>query len=126
MRGTFSESKNERKIERRSESLERESECKVLIIDRGRNQIFERTKAMREYVQNLKNFKNNVAMLMIAKDQGTIENNALVLLHFTSTPSNRKISTQLLRTDTQTVFKVYAKVRKYAQFENFAFLCHKN
>ena len=23
-------------------------------------------------------------------------------------------------------FKVYAKVRKYAQFENFAFLCHKN
>ena len=32
----------------------------------------------------------------------------------------------LLRPYAQTVLKVYAKVRKSAQFENFAFLCHKN
>ena len=57
---------------------------------------------------------------------GTIENNALVLPHFTSTPSNRKISTPLLRPYAQTAFKVYAKVRKSVQFENFAFLCHQN
>ena len=54
----------------------------------------------------------------------TIENN--VLSNFTSTPSNRKISTTLLRPYAQTVFKVYAKVRKSAQFENFKFLCHRN
>ena len=57
---------------------------------------------------------------------GTIENNALVLPHFTSTPSNRKMSVPLLRTYAQTVFKVYAKVRKFAHFENLAFLCHQN
>ena len=54
------------------------------------------------------------------------ENNALVLPYFTSTPSNRKISTLLLRPYAQTVFKVYAKVRKSAQFDNFAFLCNQN
>ena len=56
----------------------------------------------------------------------TIENNALVLPHFISTPSNRKISTPLLRSYAQTVFKVFVKVWKSAQFENFAFLCHQN
>ena len=56
----------------------------------------------------------------------TIENNALVLTHFTSTPSNKKNSMPLLRSYAQTVFKVYAKVRKSAQFENFAFLCRQN
>ena len=44
----------------------------------------------------------------------------------TSTSSNRKISTPLLRPYAQTVFKVYAKVRKSAQFENFAFFCQQN
>ena len=42
----------------------------------------------------------------------TIENNAVVLPHFTSTPSNKKISTPLLRP--------YS-----AQFENFAFFVVK-
>ena len=37
--------------------------------------------------------------------QTTIENNALVLPHFTSTPSNQKMSTLLLRPYAQTVFK---------------------
>ena len=55
----------------------------------------------------------------------TIENNALVLPQFTLTPSNRKISMPLLRSYAQTIFKVYAKVRKTAQFENFAFLCRQ-
>ena len=32
----------------------------------------------------------------------------------------------LLRPYAQTVFEVYAKVRKSAQFENFPFLCHQN
>ena len=58
------------------------------------------------------------------KDTITIENNALVLPHFTFTPSNKIISTLLLRPYAQTVFKVYAKVHKSAQFENFAFYCH--
>ena len=56
----------------------------------------------------------------------TVENNALVFPHFISTPSNRKISTPLLRPYEQTVFKVHAKVRKSTQFENFGFLCHQN
>ena len=51
--------------------------------------------------------------------QSSIENNALVLPHFTSKPSNRKMSMPLLRHYAQTVFKVYVKVRKSAQFENF-------
>ena len=56
----------------------------------------------------------------------TIENNALVLPHFTSTPSNKKISMPLLRPYAPTVFKVYAKVRESAQFENIEFLCRQN
>ena len=56
----------------------------------------------------------------------TIENNTLVLPHFNSTPSNKKTLILLLRPYAQTVFLVYAKVRKSAQFKNFPFLFHQN
>ena len=58
-----------------------------------------------------------------------IENNALLLPYFTSTPSKKKFQ----RHCSEIMHKLFlnymprcANPRKSAQFENFAFLCHQN
>ena len=54
------------------------------------------------------------------------ENNAEFQLHFTPAPSNTKIPKLYVRYHVKTISKGLAKVRKFAQFENFVLLFNKN